>query len=58
MDGHCNAGILNTNLIGELPGYGTVVTNLMGLPTSIPFHEFEKMNLLLYMTVLKMPSRL
>ena len=31
MQIHCNAGIMQTNLIGDLPGYGTVWFNKNGI---------------------------
>jgi len=42
MDIHCNAGITSTNLIGELPGYGTVWLHQGGIANIFSLSRMTK----------------
>jgi hypothetical protein len=42
MDIHCNAGVTSTNLVGDLPGYGTVWFHPKGIANILSLNKVKE----------------
>jgi hypothetical protein len=48
MDIHCNAGVTSTNLVGDLPGYGTVWYHPKGIANILSLNKVKEKYLVTY----------